>query len=63
MMLDKATKGSSQKARKTVPKVVKSGTPESKKQRGTKAAQNRRQRLAKSGNKQDATNVFLDLIS
>mgnify|MGYP003632661791 FL=1 len=63
MMQDKATKGSSQKVRKTVPKVVKSGTPESKKQRSTKAAQVKRERLAKSGNKQDATNVFLDLIS
>jgi hypothetical protein len=62
MMQDKALQGSSQKVRKTVPKVVKAGAPESKKQRSTKAMQLKRERLKKSGNRQDATDVFLDLI-
>jgi len=61
MLQDNATKGV--KKVKVAPKVVKSGTPQTKTQRVKKAAQVKRERLAKTGNARDAANVFLDLIS
>jgi hypothetical protein len=65
MLQDRAAQGTVRKAKasKPVPKVVKSGTPESKAQRSKKASQQRRERLAKTGSTRDATSVFLDLIS
>ena len=65
MLQDRAAQGTVRKAKssKSVPKVVKSGTPESKTQRSKKASQQRRERLAKTGSTRDATSVFLDLIS
>lgn len=65
MLQDRAAQGTVRKAKssKPVPKVVKSGTPESKTQRSKKASQQRRERLAKTGSTRDATSVFLDLIS
>ena len=61
MLQDNAAKGV--KKVKVAPKVVKSGTPQTKTQRVKKAAQVKRERLAKTGNPRDAANVFLDLIS
>lgn len=61
MLQDNAAKGV--KKVKVAPKVVKSGTPQTKTQRVKKAAQIKRERLAKTGNPRDAANVFLDLIS
>lgn len=65
MLQDRAAQGTVKKAKasKPVPKVVKSGTPESKTQRSKKATQQRRERLARTGSTRDATSVFLDLIS
>ena len=65
MLQDRAAQGTVRKAKssKPVPKVVKSGTPESKTQRSKKASQQRRERLARTGSTRDATSVFLDLIS
>ena len=65
MLQDRAAQGTVRKAKssKPVPKVVKSGTPESKTQRSKKATQQRRERLARTGSTRDATSVFLDLIS
>ena len=65
MLQDRAAQGTVKKAKasKPVPKVVKSGTPESKTQRSKKASQQRRERLARTGSTRDATSVFLDLIS
>ena len=62
MLQDKAAKGTSKKATKNVPKVVKSGTPESKTQRTRKASQAKRDRLKKTGHARDAANVFLDFV-
>jgi|TARA_R110000822_G_scaffold220439_1_gene354384 hypothetical protein len=61
MMNDSAAKSSGKKS-KTIPKVVKSGSPESKNQRSRREIQSKRERLAKTGNVRDATNVFLDLL-
>ena len=65
MLQDRAAQGTVKKAKasKPVPKVVKSGTPESKTQRSKKASQQRRERLSRTGSTRDATSVFLDLIS
>jgi hypothetical protein len=48
MMQDQAVKGV--KKAKPVPKVVKSGTPQTKTQKAKKAVQAKRERLAKTGN-------------
>lgn len=61
MLQDNAAKGV--KKVKVAPKVVKSGTPQTKSQRVKKVAQVKRERLAKTGNAKDAADVFLDLIS
>jgi len=61
MMQDQVVKGV--KKAKPVPKVVKSGTPQTKTQKVKKAVQAKRERLAKTGNARDAADVFLDLIS
>lgn len=61
MLQDQVAKGV--KRAKPVPKVVKSGTPQTKTQRAKKAVQAKRERLAKTGNARDAADVFLDLIS
>ena len=61
MMQDQVAKGV--KKAKPVPKVVKSGTPQTKTQKSKKAVQAKRERLAKTGNARDAADVFLDLIS
>ena len=62
MMNDSAAKSSVKKA-KPIPRVVKSGTPESKNQRSRREIQSKRERLAKTGNVRDATSVFLDLLN
>jgi len=62
MLQDKAAKGTSKKAIKNVPKVVKSGTPESKTQKTRKASQAKRDRLKKTGHARDAADVFLDFV-
>ena len=62
MLQDKATKGTSKKASKPVPKVVKAGTPESKKQRSRKALTAKRDRLRKTGHVRDGASVFLDYV-
>jgi hypothetical protein len=61
MLADKGSTAPSKKT-KTVPKVVKSGTPQTKAQKSRKAKQNARERLAKTGHQRDAANVFLDLL-
>ncbi len=61
MMQDSATKGV--KKVKTAPKVVKSGTPQTKSQRVKRVTQAKRERLAKTGHAKDAADVFLDLIT
>jgi hypothetical protein len=61
MLADKGSTAPSKKT-KTVPKVVKSGTPQTKAQKSRKAKQNVRERLAKTGHQRDAANVFLDLL-
>jgi len=61
MMNDNAAKSSVKKA-KPIPRVVKSGTPESKNQKSRREMQSKRERLAKTGNVRDATSVFLDLL-
>jgi len=62
MMSDKGTKSASAKKSKTVPKVVKSGTPQTKAQKAKKGIQAKRERLSKSGHQRDAAEVFLDMI-
>lgn len=62
MMADKGSTAPSKKT-KTVPKVVKSGTPQTKAQRGRKAVQAKRERLSQTGHQRDAANVFLDMIN
>tara|TARA_A100000172_G_C3041924_1_gene110838 strand:- start:499 stop:1512 length:1014 start_codon:yes stop_codon:yes gene_type:complete len=52
----------SPKKSKNVPKVVKSGTPQTKSQKAKKSVQAKRERLAKTGHHRDAANVFLDLL-
>jgi len=61
MMQDNAARGV--KKVKVAPKVVKSGTPQTKSQRVKKVAQVKRERLSKTGHAKDAADVFLDLIS
>jgi hypothetical protein len=61
MLQDNAAKGV--KKVKVAPKVVKSGTPQTKSQRVKKVAQVKRERLSKTGHAKDAADVFLDLIS
>jgi len=61
MLQDQVAKGV--KRAKPVPKVVKSGTPQTKAQKAKKSVQAKRERLAKTGNARDAADVFLDLIS
>jgi len=61
MMQDNAAKGV--KKVKVAPKVVKSGTPQTKSQKVKRVVQAKRERLAKTGNQRDAANVFLDLIT
>ena len=61
MQAEKGSQVSSKKS-KTVPKVVKSGTPQTKAQKSRKAKQTKRERLAKTGHHRDAAEVFLDLI-
>ena len=51
------------KSKQAAPKVVKSGTPQTKAQRSRRTVQAKRERLAKTGNQRDAANVFLDFIS
>jgi len=63
MMNDRRSKVPTAKKTKTVPKVVKSGTPQTKAQRVKKGVQAKRERLAKTGHQRDAANVFLDLIN
>jgi len=62
MMADKGSTAPSKKT-KTVPKVVKAGTPQTKAQRGRKAVQVKRERLSQTGHQRDAANVFLDMIN
>jgi|TARA_R110000751_G_scaffold106161_2_gene202119 hypothetical protein len=61
MLQDSNSKGL--KKVKSAPKVVKSGTTQSKTQRVKKSVQAKRARLSKTGHAKDAANVFLDLIS
>ena len=61
MMNDRASK-TSEKKLKVVPKVVKSGTPESKAQRSNRERQAKRERLSQTGNIRDAVSVFLDIM-
>ena len=61
MLQDNAARGV--KKVKVAPKVVKSGTPQTKSQRVKKVAQVKRERLSKTGHARDAADVFLDLIS
>ena len=61
MLAEKGSQVSAKKS-KTVPKVVKSGTPQTKAQKSRKAKQTKRERLAKRGHQRDAAEVFLDLI-
>tara|TARA_R110000737_G_scaffold5264_5_gene17056 strand:- start:5479 stop:6489 length:1011 start_codon:yes stop_codon:yes gene_type:complete len=63
MMGDKAVSSPNTKKTKSVPKVVKSGTPTTKAQRSRKEVQVKRERLAKTGHQRDAADVFLDLIN
>jgi DNA repair exonuclease SbcCD ATPase subunit len=63
MMHDAAISGNPAKKIKTAPRVVKSGTPQTKAQKAKRTVQAKRERLAKTGNTRDAANVFLDLIS
>ena len=63
MLYDHSQEGTSKKISKKVPRVVKAGTPESKTQRNTRSAKDKRARLRKSGHPRDAANVFLDMIS
>tara|TARA_R110002020_G_C16290485_1_gene772392 strand:+ start:1781 stop:2806 length:1026 start_codon:yes stop_codon:yes gene_type:complete len=62
MMADKGIKTASTKKSKTVPKVVKAGTPKTKAQKTRKSVQAKRERLSKTGNQRDAASVFLDLL-
>ena len=62
MMQDKASQGTVKRKTKTVPKVVKSGTPESKQTRSRKESQAKRERLRQTGTKRDAASVFLELL-
>lgn len=61
MMNDRVAQTSTKRL-KTVPKVVKSGTPESKAQRSTREKQAKRERLAQTGHIRDAASVFLDIM-
>jgi len=61
MMQDNAAKGV--KKVKVAPKVVKSGTPQTKSQKVKRVTQAKRERLSKTGHTKDAANVFLDLIT
>ena len=61
MLQDNAAKGV--KKVKVAPKVVKSGTPQTKSQKVKRVTQAKRERLSKTGNQRDAANVFLDLIT
>jgi hypothetical protein len=61
MMQDNAAKGV--KKVKVAPKVVKSGTPQTKSQKVKRVTQAKRERLSKTGNQRDAADVFLDLIN
>ena len=61
MMQDSAAKGV--KKVKVAPKVVKSGTPQTKSQKVKRVVQAKRERLSKTGNQRDAADVFLDLIT
>ena len=63
MMQDRISNGPANKSKKTAPKIVKSGTPQTKGQRSRRTIQAKRERLAKTGNQRDAANVFLDFIS
>ena len=63
MLQDEAKNGAVKKVSKKVPKVLKSGTPESKTQRNQRTLKGKRQRLSKTGHPRDAANVFLDMIS
>ena len=62
MQADKGSKASTKKLQ-TVPKVVKSGTPQTKIQRSKKSAQIKRERLSETGHQRDAANVFLDMLT
>jgi len=60
---DKANASKTSKASKKSPnKVLKSGNPVSKTQRVNREVKARRDRLSKTGSKQDAVNAFMDLI-
>lgn len=61
MMQDNAAKGV--KKVKVAPKVVKSGTPQTKSQKVKRVTQAKRERLSKTGHAKDAADVFLDLIT
>jgi hypothetical protein len=61
MLQDSNSKGL--KKVKSAPKIVKSGTTQSKTQRVKKSVQAKRERLSKTGHAKDAANVFLDLIT
>lgn len=61
MMQDNAAKGV--KKVKVAPKVVKSGTPQTKSQKVKRVVQAKRERLSKTGHAKDAADVFLDLIT
>ena len=62
MMADKGSTAPSKKT-KTVPKVVKAGTTQTKAQQGKKAVRAKRERLSQTGHQRDAANVFLDMIN
>lgn len=61
MMQDNAAKGV--KKVKVAPKVVKSGTPQTKSQKVKRVTQAKRERLSKTGHATHAADVFLDLIT
>ena len=62
MLQDEAQSGTVRKVTKKVPRVVKTGTPESKAQRGKRNLKDKREKLRKTGHPRDAADVFMDLI-
>jgi len=62
MLQERANSSTSSKVKKGPAKVIKAGTPTTKKQRVSRDVQAKRDRLRKTGNVKDAANAFMDLI-
>ena len=62
MLQERANSSTSSKVKKGAAKVIKAGTPTTKKQRVSRDVQAKRDRLRKTGNVNDAANAFMDLI-